>query len=376
MTAPVRISSIGTTPIRLPVHPDLIVRGAAGAHDFSAFLLVRVMLSNGVVGYGEVSATAGWSGEDDVTAEHFIRTRMAPAVLGMPVADILTADEALSRSVGGNLFTKAGLSIALWDAYARYRGEPLAETLGGIRRREIPIKFSLSGDGDLLRTTHRAASQLGFQAFKVKVGLDIERDIARVRLARDLVGPDTFLGVDANTGWSYEDACRALEAFSEFGVAFVEQPVARGDLSAMADLRGRGMPIIADEAVGDIWDLRNVINAGAADVASIYVGMSGGPARAVAMGAAATHAGLDVVIGSNGEMGIGAAAQLHVAAALPALSSVIPSDIIGSFFYAEEILATPLDSDAVVARLTDEPGLGVVPRDDLVAKLEENTIHV
>ena len=360
------VSSVTTLPVRLQTAPELAVHGAGGEHSYSGFLLVKVELSNGVVGYGEVSATPKWSGEDETTAEHYIRSLLAPKLIGTSIDDIAAMDAVLDSLLGGNMFTKSGLSIALWDAYARSRDVTMAEALGGIRRREVRIKCSLSGGPEYLRRAYDYATGIGFTAFKVKVGLDVEGDIARVALARELAGADTFLGTDANTGWSREDALRAMDGFAPLGVSFVEQPVAAKDLTGMASLRGRGFPIIADESVGDIWDLRAVIDAGAADVISLYVGMSGGPARAIAMGETATAAGLEIVIGSNGEMGIGAAAQLQVACALPELSTEIPSDIIGSHFYSEETLATPLNSNGSVVVLGDGAGLGVEPRADLV----------
>ena len=108
----------------------------------------------------------------------------------------------------------------------------------------------------------------------------------------------------------------------------------------------------------------------AADIVSLYVGMSGGPGRAVRLGSIAAAFGLSSVVGSNGEMGIGAAAQLHVACALPELSSAVPSDVIGTHFYSEEILEVGLNSTGAVVTLPDGPGLGVVPRADLVERME------
>lgn len=362
------VTSISTLPVRMGVASDLVVHGASGVHDYSGFLLVRVELSNGIVGYGEVSATPLWSGEDETTAEHFIKSLFAPALIGLLINDIESTDLIMDNLLKGNLFTKAGLSTALWDAYARNLDVSLAEAIGGIRRHQISIKCSLSGDESQMRRAHSYASSIGFTAFKVKVGLGLEGDLARVALARQLVGPTTFLGADANTGWSRQEALQAIERFAPYNLAFIEQPLAAKDLSGLASLRGLGYPIIADESVGDIWDLRSVIESGAADVVSLYVGMSGGPRRAIEMGAMAAQAGLDTVIGSNGEMGIGAAAMLHVACALPELSAAIPSDIIGSHFYSEETLETPLDSNGSTVILADSPGLGVVPRPELVAK--------
>lgn len=358
------IAAVQTARVGFSAHPDLVVRGARGAHDRSDFLLVRVLTSDGVEGYGEVSATPIWSGEDGASAEHFIRTILAPALVGTPLVPVGAAESRMDKVLWGNPFTKAGVSIALWDAYARSLGVPLAVALGGPYRSSVPIKLSLSGDGADLERAYAAASAAGFGAFKVKVGLGVSGDLARFRAARSLVGPDVFLGVDANGGWSRTEAGKAIPVLSSLGVAFVEQPLEPSDLGGLARLRG-GPPIVADESVFGLADLRRVIDAGAADGVSVYVGKSGGPGRAVQLGLLASAYGLDVVIGSNGELGIGAAAQLHVAAALPVLSE-IPSDIIGAHYYAEDVLASPLSSDGRCVRLGDAPGLGVTLRDDIV----------
>jgi L-alanine-DL-glutamate epimerase-like enolase superfamily enzyme len=359
------IAAIHTARVCPPVHPDLVVRGSRGSHDRSDFLLVRVVTSEGAEGYGEVSATPIWSGEDGVTAEHFVRDVLAPVLVGMPLAPVGALEARMDKALHGNPFTKAGVSIALWDAYAKTLGVPLAVALGGPYRHEVPIKISLSGDARQLERGYAAASAAGFGAFKVKVGLGRSGDVARFARARELAGPDTCLGADANGGWSRAEAARAVRELDALGVAFVEQPLEPDDLAGAADLRAIGPPVVADESVFGMADLRRVIEAGAADVVSVYVGKAGGPGRAVRQAAVAATYGLDVVIGSNGELGLGAAAQLHVAAALPGLST-IPSDIIGAHYYREDVLAEPLDSDGRCIRLSSAPGLGIELRDDVL----------
>ncbi|MFE0021275.1 mandelate racemase/muconate lactonizing enzyme family protein [Amycolatopsis sp. NPDC059021] len=359
-----RIAAVQTAPVTMDAHPDLVVHGAKGAHDRSDFLLVRVVTTDGVEGYGEVSATPLWSGEDGVSARHFIAQLLAPALLGRPLAPVGALESIMDTVLAANPFTKAGVSIALWDAFARTLGLPLSVALGGPYRDEVPIKLSLSGDGDRLDKAYETASRAGFRAFKVKVGLGVPGDLARMARARELAGPDAFLGMDANGGWSRAEAGAALRGLAESGPAFIEQPVAPGDLAGMAALRSAGLPVVADEAVFGTGDLLRLARADAADVVSVYVGKAGGPGRAVALARLAEASGLDVLIGSNGELGIGAAAQLHVACALPRLSA-FPSDIIGAHYYAEDVLAEPLDSDGTRVRLGDGAGLGVVPRNDL-----------
>jgi muconate cycloisomerase len=125
---------------------------------------------------------------------------------------------------------------------------------------------------------------------------------------------------------------------------------------------------VADESVFGRDDLVSVLRAEAADAVSLYIGKSGGPGRVVSMATIADAFGLDVVLGSNGELGIGAAAQLHAACAAPGLSEQIPSDIIGAHYYEHDVLAEPLDSDGRTARLGTAPGLGVKVAEDIAAR--------
>jgi L-alanine-DL-glutamate epimerase-like enolase superfamily enzyme len=359
------IAAVQTTTVSAHAKAALRVRGARVVHDASTFVLVRVVTSDGAEGFGEVSATAAWSGEDAVTATHFVRDVFAPVLVGRPLEPISAHADELDRVVRGNWFTKAGISTALWDALGRSRGVPVAELLGGPFRTEVPVKISLSGDGDDLQASYEAAVGLGFGAFKVKVGRDPDADVARVRLARDLAGDGVLLGADANGGWPREVALSTVPALQELDVAFVEQPVAADDLEGLREVRALGARVVADESVYSPADVERVGRARAADVASIYVGKSSALERAVASTRLAHELGMEVVIGANGEMGVGAAAQLHVACACERLGS-IPHGITGHHFYEEEpTLDRPLQIDGRVARLPDGPGLGVELRDEV-----------
>ncbi len=366
MTARARVAAVHTARIDIPVRRDLVVRGARGAHDRSDFLLVRVVTDDGSEGYGEVSATPIWSGEDGASAEHFVRDVLAPGLVGADLAPVAALDARMDRLLAANPFTKAGVSMALWDAYARGLGVPLAVALGGPFRHRVPIKLSLSGDGDELDTAYAAATAAGFRAFKVKVGLGVDGDLARFAQARELAGAQAFLGADANGGWSRAQAARAVAALADHRPAFIEQPVTAADLDGMRSLRSGATTVVADESVFGMDDLVRLIRAEAADVVSVYVGKSGGPGCAVELGRTAAAFGLGTLLGSNGELGLGAAAQIHVACALADLSTELPSDIIGAHYYDEDILAVPLPGDGQQVELPAGPGLGVSLRDDVL----------
>ena len=130
-------------------------------------------------------------------------------------------------------------------------------------------------------------------------------------------------------------ALETVPRLAASGIAFIEQPVQADDLEGLREVRALGVPLIADESVYSPADVRRIGRLGAADVVSVYVGKSSGLERAVESARLATELGMDVVIGANGEMGIGAAAQLHVACACERIAE-IPHGIIGHHFYEDD----------------------------------------
>jgi muconate cycloisomerase len=196
---------------------------------------------------------------------------------------------------------------------------------------------------------------------KVKVGLDLAGDLARVRAVREEAGPTVKLTIDANCGWNATTARHALDQLHPMNLLVAEQPIAPGDNEAMAALRTLcGIPIMADESVFTAADAWNVLRAHAADVISIYPGKNGGIAAAIEIAHLAGAAGVACHVGSNLELGIGSAAMLHLAAAVPAIdSSTYPADILGPHYHESDLLTIPLQLEPDGARVPDGPGLGV-----------------
>lgn len=368
-----KITSVETIPIRVPIRPELAIRsGRGGSHATSPFLLVKLHTDEGLVGLGEASCTPRWSGEDQVSAAHFINAYFAPALVGQDPSEIAELTRAVFSGVAGNFFTKSAVEMALWDLAGKAAGRPLYELLGGRVRDEVTTKWSVSGQPpDRAAEIARWALGRGFRAMKVKVGLGAEEDEARVAAVRAVVGPDFKLGVDANGGWGDPaTALAAISALKPHRVAFVEQPVWAGDPDEMAAVRrGAGVPIVADESVYSLADARQLARAGACDVFSIYVGKAGGlgPARQIAD--FALERGLACTIGSNLELGVGSAAMIHLGLAHRGiLPETYPCDIIGPFFYEDEILKNPLSLEGGRAVPTDRPGLGVELDDEKVER--------
>src|SRR5438067_63899 len=262
-----------------------------------------------------------------------------------------------------NFFTKSAVEMALWDLAGKAAGKPVYELLGGRVRDVVATKWSVSGrpPDEAARIARWALSQ-GFRAMKVKVGLGPDADVERVTAVRAAIGPDIKLGVDANGGWGDPaTAIAAIARLKPLGIYFVEQPIWAGDPEDMATVRrAAGIPIVADESLYTLADARQLARAGACDVFSIYIGKAGGigPAKEIADFALA-H-GIACTIGSNLELGVGSAAMLHLGLAHRGITpEAYPCDIIGPFYYVDDILTEPLDLHAGRGVAPNRPGLGV-----------------
>ena len=366
-----KITRIETIPVRVPIRPQFMIRAARGCHAVSPFLLVKIHTTEGIVGLGEVSCTPRWSGEDQVTAAHFIHQYMAPLLEGEDPAALECLAVKLDHVVARNSFTKAALEMALWDIRGKAAGMPIYQLLGGPVRETVPTKWSVSGlePGKSAEIAAWALDQ-GFRTLKVKVGIEPDADVARVRAVRRQVGPDVRLGVDANGGWRPDEALQVIPRFYDDNVYFVEQPVSPSDVFGMADVRrGIRVPVIADESVYTEQDAAALIRAEAADVLSVYVGKAGGIAAARRIVALAEAAGVACTVGSNLEMGVGSAAMIHLAMATAGIRAEdYPCDIIGPLYYEDDLLTEPLSLAGGTARAHARPGLGVELDDEKVRR--------
>jgi len=161
----------------------------------------------------------------------------------------------------------------------------------------------------------------GTRTAKVKVaerGQRLVDDIDRVHAVRDALGPEGRVRVDANAGWNLDEAERAIHAFADADLEYVEQPCAT--LDELAELRRRvkymGVPIAADESVRKASDPLAVARAGAADIIVVKAQPLGGPHRAALIVA---EAGIPAVVSSALDTVVGIGMGLALAAALPDL---------------------------------------------------------
>src|SRR5579883_3049137 len=220
--------------------------------------------------------SVGYSYADTATAR-LIKDLLAPIVLqrdAMSIPgtwfDMVHAIRNLGRP-GICSMAIAAVDNALWDLKARLLDLPLVTLLGQKRRGAI----AYGSGGFTSYSIPQLQEQLGswaaegFKAVKMKIGRDPDHDLERVAAAREAIGLDVELFVDANGAYQRKQALGFAEAFADLGVTWFEEPVSADDLVGLHLLRNQGpggMDIAAGEYGYDLWYFRRMLEAEAVDV--------------------------------------------------------------------------------------------------------------
>jgi len=326
-------------------------------------VVLRILTDReGLEGIGEiVSAPPGKPEElaDEIVGA--VRQYIAPTLVGMPASARAQANAAVARVLKGRNWTRAGLNVALYDLHAKMLGIPVTDLLGGRAADRVPVIGPVIGIMDPDEMARQAAEEVAanFTAVKIKVGETPAADIARVAAVREAIGDGTALRVDANDHYQPAEAIRLARAIEKYDIEHLEQPISRGDLLGMAEVRDKiGIPLMTDDAVATPEEAMNVIRLKAADRVKVKVSKHGldGARLLTEMLAAA---GIRCVLGHVFEMGLAAVAEAHFAACAENLA---PPHEIGSMQpmgSSMDLITDDLRGEAGYIVLPDGPGLGV-----------------
>lgn len=263
---PVPIVHVGVSAYIIPT--DAPESDGTLAWDSTTLVLVRINAGR--------ASGIGYTYADSATAA-LVRDKLAPALHGCDALSInarwqemVTAIRNLGRP-GICSMAISAIDTALWDLKAKLFNVPLAALLGPARK-AIPVYGSggfTSYSVERLRQQLTGWTESGMQRVKMKVGREPERDIERVRAARDAIGAATELFVDANGAYARKQALAFAHAFAQLGVSWFEEPVSSDDLAGLRLLRDNGPPgmaICAGEYGYDLSYFRRMLEAGAVDV--------------------------------------------------------------------------------------------------------------
>ncbi len=352
--------------------PDLAIISSLGQHLVGQYVLVRATDDNGHIGLGEASVTSVWSGETQAGTIALIHEVFAPLLIGADPFDIEWISRRMDKVAFTNSFAKGAVEMALLDLQGQILGVPVYKLLGGKADgsnqasgdKGIRLKFVVGAvEPEVAAERARRMVNRGWRAIKVKVGRHEHPrvDVDRLRAVRDAIGPDIWLSVDANGGYTVEQAVWVASRLEKLDVALFEQPTHRGDHVGMCEVRRRsGIPIMADESVFTPQDALDVIRHQAADVLSIYPGKHGGIRATQQIAKLAEAAGIPCTVGSNLEREVATAAMAHVTVCTANIQCErFPGDLIGPIYYQQSLTKDPLRYEADRLWVPEKPGLGV-----------------
>ena len=246
----------------------------------------------------------GWT-YADAAAGAIVSGKLADALTGADVDDVPAAWMAMRRAVrndgdrGLAAYALSAVDVALWDRFARSRDVPLAVALGAFRA-AVPVYGSggfCTYDDDRLVEQLGDWASAGMTMVKVKVGADADADPHRVRIARDAIGPDVQLFVDANGAYAAREAVRRVHELDRAGsgIGWLEEPVSSRDREGLAFVRAHAPPhvaVAAGEYVSAPEDALALLQAAAVDVLQADVTRCSGITGFRAIGALAAAYGV------------------------------------------------------------------------------------
>ncbi|MEO7531361.1 MAG: dipeptide epimerase [Sediminibacterium sp.] len=353
----------------IPMVPFTIATGTmANAQN----LFIRIHTSEGITGVGECSAFPMIAGETQATC-----FEMAKDFAGLWKNKTANAIEErlaeLDLFTAGNYTAKSAFDLALYDIASKAANQPLYKYLGGEKKSiESDLTIGIDTPANMAATALEFKTK-GVNIIKIKLGKKVVDDIERVQEIRKAIGNDIKLRIDANQGWSYEDAVTALTALGECNIQFCEQPMRKWNDELLPELcRISPIPVMADESVFTHYDAERIIRNRACAYINIKFAKSGGIHEALLINEVAERNNISCMMGGMLESRVALTAKVHFAMAKEnikfydldtCLLGHLTDPVVGGVTYSGMHL-----------QLTEAPGIGADVDDAYLKNLEQVVI--
>ena len=265
----------------------------------------------------------------------------------------------------------SGIDIALWDIKGKHFGAPIHQLMGGPLRTEV--KAYATGtyrkrDGnpmDYIADEVARYKEEGLPAVKLKIGFEVDEDLALIAKVRDVIGPELGLMLDANHGYDAVDAIRLARAAEAFKIGWFEEPVSPEDLDGyLAVKSATSIPMAGGETEYTRFGFREIFRRRAMDYIQPDTCAAGGLSECKKIADMANAFGVRYVPHVWGT-GIGLSAALHLLAVLPHNPpGRKPWEPMLEFDRSEHparqvVMTTPIEHERGVVKIPTGPGLGI-----------------
>jgi len=345
-----------------------------GRDDNAENVLVKIMTKEGITGFGECSPYMPINGESADTCLAVGRN-FGKLLKGKDPLDIEGAIQMMDRMIYGNSSIKSAFDMALYDISAQHADKPLYEYIGGRNNKTIITDYTVSiGEIDKMAADAVRIKEWGYPAIKIKLGKDGKKDVERIKAIRAAVGNEIPLRIDANQGWSVEEAITTLQALSKYTIQHCEEPIPRWAFLELPRVKKESpIPIMADECCGDEHDAERLIRIGACDYMNLKLGKSGGIYKGLKMVRMAEAAGIHLQVGAFMESRVAMTAFAHFALCSPSIEHY---DFDTALMFSEDPVTGGITYEKNgVVKVPEKPGLGATIETDWLNRMEKITVN-
>jgi L-alanine-DL-glutamate epimerase-like enolase superfamily enzyme len=258
------------------------------------------------------------TGETAASVQQALTEVAEPVLVGADAMRWGAILEQLRTPLKAHPAARAAIDMALLDLLGKLCDRPLWQLLGGFRDRiETSVTIGILPEPETVDAA-RAHVRAGFRCLKIKGGVDVDSDIARVLRIRETVGEAVEIRFDANQGYSLEESLRFVAETKRARLELLEQPTARGQ----ADLLGRvtaavEIPMMADESLMTLCDAFRLAGRDLVDMVNVKLMKVGGIAEALHINSVARAARMETMVGCMDESEVAIAAGLAFALSRP-----------------------------------------------------------
>ena len=323
--------------------------------ELSYFYILEVETDAGIVGIGEISDIDPKMRMVDGSPMEIdnVAGKLRSLLVGRDPSDM----ERLSLEVRTGGLVDCAIDTACYDIMGKSYGTSATSLAGGRLRKSVWVSWvAYIREPEAMVPEIQEKLEQGFDAFKFKVGRDIDLDEARIKLFREIGGNDLNLKLDANAAWDVDEAITFMRRLEKYNISGVETPIDKENVTGMARVRKAVDTPILEHVSTQEYALE-LVRHEAVDVFNVSTVGCGGIYRAKKVIAIAEAAGLNALLGSTVELGVGTAAQLALASSSWRVDW--PSDLIGPLMYTDDVLMEPWEWDNGYLRVPSGPGLGV-----------------
>lgn len=336
-------------------------------------ILVELELESGVIGYGEALPRDYVTGETIDSVKNGLLNKVFPTVTGMAfpkLEDAITLLENFESIIPEiephELCVKTAFELALLDAVGKELNIPVVDMFGGPKQETIQYSGIVSAENPaVVEQFLKQYKKIGMNAIKLKVGTHPDRDLENVKIAREIMGPDASIRVDANEAWTLEQAKTQLDSLMAFNIESVEQPMPaknKEDYPELLAYLDNRIKISLDESLCSYDDATWMAEHKGGSMFNLRVSKNGGLVNTLKLHRLAEEYGIQCQLGAQvGETSLLTSAGLTLASLVG--NCVYHEGAFGTHLLSKDIVDEPVQFGKLgqldIKKIRQLPGLGV-----------------